>query len=336
MQKNKIIIDVLIVGAGPVGIFSAYQAGFLGMQSLIVDIQPSAGGQLTALYPYKYIYDIPGYTKIYAKDLVDNLVEQASKYNPQYLFNTEITTCVKNDDGSFDVATNNNHLINAKAIIIAGGAGGFGPNKPPIDNIEQFEDKSLFYSVQNPKIFANKRVVIAGGGDSAVDWAIMLAETAKEVVLMHRRDNFRCAPSSVEQMDALIKSGKITKLVPYVLEDIKGQNGQIEKIIVKSMLDEVKEVPTDYFLAFFGLARSLGQFGFWGLEVDTVHNNIKVSPPTYESNVNGIFVVGDMANYTHKLKLISVGFAEASQALHYAWRYVFPDKVLHFTHSTSK
>jgi thioredoxin reductase (NADPH) len=336
MKQNKIIIDVLIVGAGPVGIFSAYQAGFLGMKSLVVDIQPSAGGQLTALYPYKYIYDIPGYAKIYAKDLVDNLLEQANKYNPQYLFNTEITTCIKNADGSFDVATNNNHLITAKTIIIAGGAGGFGPNKPPIANIEQFEDKSLFYSVQDPKTFTNKKVIIAGGGDSAVDWAIMLAETAKEVVLMHRRDNFRCAPSSTEAMETLVKAGKITKLVPYVLEDITGSNGQIDKIIVKNMLDEVKEVNTDYFLAFFGLARSLGHFGSWGLQVDTVHNNIKVSTPTYESNIAGIFVVGDMANYDHKLKLISVGFAETAQALHYAWRYIFPDKVLHFTHSTSK
>lgn len=335
MQNNN-VYDVLIVGAGPVGIFSAYQAGFLGMKSVVVDIQPVAGGQLTALYPYKYIYDIAGIPKIYAKDLVDNLLEQAKPFNPEYIFNTEVLNYTKNADNSFTVNLSNNTTLTTKVIIIAGGAGGFGPNKPPIDNIEQFEDKTLFYAVQNPKQFTNKDVLIAGGGDSAVDWAIILADIAKSVTVMHRRDNFRCAPSSVQQMKKLAEQGKINLLTPYVLCNITGSNGIINEVTVNHMLGGSKVLKPDAFLAFFGLSRTLGCLDTWGLNINKLHSSIEVTPPTYETNINGIFVVGDMAQYDHKLKLISVGFAESALAMHYAWKYVFPDKPFHFVHSTAK
>ncbi len=334
--------DLLIVGAGPVGIFSAYQAGFLGMKTLIVDALSDIGGQLVALYPYKYIYDIPAYPKILAKDLIDKLLEQANAFakdgSGQFLMDTQVTDLElkKSETDLFCVKTSKGDSIYCKAIIICAGAGAFGPNRPPINGIENFEGKSVHYFVKNPEEFEGKTVVIAGGGDSAVDWAINLADVAAKIYVIHRRSNFRAAQSSVMQMHELAKTGKIDILIPYMLEDLQGSDCQINQVVLKDLDGNIKELQADSLLALFGLSRSLGDLENWGFKINKLHSSIEVNLPSYETLIKGIFATGDVAQYEHKLKLISVGFAESAMAVHKAWQYVFPDRVFHFTHSTSK
>lgn len=329
--------DVLIVGAGPVGLFASYQAGFLQMDNIIVDALDEIGGQLNALYPYKNIYDIAGFPSIMAKDLIDNLTKQANQFNKnKYLMSSVVTDLTINEDKSFMVGTSLKDTIHAKAIVIAAGAGAFGPNRPPIDNIEYYENKSVFYAVKNPQDFKDKTIVIAGGGDSAVDWAIGLVGIAKKIYVIHRRNNFRASPASLVEMDRLTKEGKIELCIPFMLEDIKGENGFIDSIVIKNLNGEIKNIQADCLLAFFGLSRSLGELEKWGFNINKLHCSIEVNNFAYETKIPGIFAVGDVAQYEHKIKLITTGFGEASLALHRAWKYVFPDRVFHFVHSTSK
>lgn len=337
-MNNKFKTDVLIIGAGPVGIFASFQAGLLGMKSVIIDALTEVGGQLTALYPLKPIYDIPGFPSIVAQDLIENLVEQAKPYDPTYLLNQKAMKLEKREDGSFVVETSLNNVIEAKSIVIAGGAGAFGPNRLPIPGLKDLENDSVFYSIKDPNIFKGKTVTIAGGGDSAVDWALSLSENiASKVYLVHRRDNFRAMPSSLEKLKALAQGDTLELLTPYRPKDIKcNVHNCLECVVLESMDGSIKEVKTDFLLPFFGLARDLGGLTDWGLEIDKINGTIVADPITYETNVNGIYVVGDMAKYNHKLKLIMVGFSEVAYAIHDSWKYVFPDKVFRFVHSTSK
>ncbi len=334
--------DLLIVGAGPVGIFSSYQAGFLGMKTLIVDALSEIGGQPIALYPYKYVYDIPSQPKILAKDLIDQLIEQAKPFakdgSGEYLLNRHVTdlSIIDNDNKKFCVKTSQNDVIYAKAIIICSGAGAFGPNRPPIEGIEKYENKSVHYFVKDPEIFRDKNIVIAGGGDSAVDWAIGLADIAKKIYMVHRRDNFRAATSSIEQLKKLASTNKVEMVIPFMVEDIKIENNQLSNVIVKDLSGNIKNIEADHLLAFFGLSRSLGDLENWGFNINKLHSSIEVDVPTCETKVAGIFAVGDVAQYNHKIKLISIGFSESSMAIHSAWKYVFPDKSFHFMHSTAK
>ena len=334
--------DILIIGAGPVGIFSAYQAGFLGMKTLIVDALSEIGGQPIALYPQKYIYDIPSQPKILAKDLIEQLIEQAKPFQKdgsgEYLLNRHFTELSRLDDEfkTFCVKTSVGDTIYAKAIVICAGAGAFGPNRPPLEGIEAYENKSVHYFVKEPEVFRDKNIVIAGGGDSAIDWAIGLSDVAKKIYMVHRRDNFRAAPASVEQLKNLAKEGKIEMVIPFMLEGLEGEGDKLNKVVVKDLDGNSKALEADHLLAFFGLSRSLGDLENWGFKINKLHSSIEVEVPTCETKIPGIFAVGDVAQYDHKLKLISVGFAESSMAMHAAWKYVFPDKILHFVHSTSK
>jgi len=332
--------ELLIIGAGPVGIFTSFQANLLGIDNILIDSLSEVGGQLTSLYQEKYIYDIPGYPKILAKDLIQNLMLQLKAENKDQtiLLNQEANTCIKQEDGSFIVNTKNDLQIHCKAIIIAVGAGSHKPNKPQIENIIEFEDKNIFYNVNNPDFFKDKTLAIAGGGDSALDWCITLAPITKKIYMIHRRDTFRGLESSIKKLYDLTKELKVELLIPYIpVEVLKDSDNLFKGLILKNLDGTSKTINCDSFLAFFGLTRSLSSLANWGLNINTAYNTINVTQEeSYETNIKGIFAVGDVASYKHKLKLIMVGFSEASYALHKAWEYINPSKKLHFTHSTSK
>ena len=326
--------DIVIVGAGPAGLFSIFEAGMLKMKCHVIDTLETIGGQCVALYPEKPIYDIPAHPKVLASELIELLEAQAEPFHPTYHLNQQVQKIDKKDDGSFVVETSKNIKIECKAIIIAAGCGAFGPNRPPLANIEQFEGSSIYYSVRNKKEFTNKKVVIAGGGDSAVDWAISLAEITQKIYVVHRRDKFRCAPESADKMKKLEAEGKIEMVIPFQLEGLEGNNSKLSQIIVKDFDNNIKKIEADYLLPFFGLAMELGPIANWGLNLHK--NHIEVDRATMQTSQKGIYAVGDIATYSHKLKLILTGFAECASACHDIFKIVFPDQVYHFEYSTSK
>lgn len=326
--------DIVIVGAGPAGLFSIFEAGMLKMKCHIIDTLEIIGGQCTALYPEKPIYDIPAHPKVLASELIELLEAQAEPFHPVYHLNQQVQKIDEKNDGGFVVETSKNVKIECKAIIIAGGCGAFGPNRPPLENIEKFEGSSIFYSVRNKKEFVDKKVVIAGGGDSAVDWAISLAEIAQKIYVVHRRDKFRCAPESADKMKKLEAQGKIEMVIPFQLEGLEGNDSKLSHVIVKDFDNNIKKIEADYLLPFFGLAMELGPIANWGLNLNKHH--IEVDRGTMQTSIKGIYAVGDIATYPHKLKLILTGFAECASACHDIFKLVFPDQVYHFEYSTSK
>ena len=326
--------DIVIVGAGPAGLFSIFEAGMLKMKCHVIDTLETIGGQCTALYPEKPIYDIPAHPKVLASELIELLEAQAEPFHPVYHLNQQVQKIDKKNDGSFVVETSKNIKIECKAIIIAAGCGAFGPNRPPLENIEQFEGTSIFYSVRNKKEFIDKKVVIAGGGDSAVDWAISLAEIAQKIFVVHRRDKFRCAPESANKMKKLEAEGKIEMIIPFQLEGLEGKDSKLSHVIVKDFENNLKKIEADYLLPFFGLAMELGPIANWGLNLNK--NHIEVDRATMQTSQKGIYAVGDIATYSHKLKLILTGFAECASACHDIFKIVFPDQIYHFEYSTSK
>ncbi|KAJ6644832.1 Ferredoxin--NADP reductase [Pseudolycoriella hygida] len=325
--------DVIIIGAGPVGLFAIFQAGMLEMRCHIVDSQERVGGQCSFLYPEKPIYDIPAYPKIMAVDLIKCLEEQARPFNAVYHLSQQVT-CMKQEGKSFQVNTCKNTKITAKAIIIAAGCGAFGPNKPPIAGIEAFEGKSVFYFIHNRNYFADKEIVIAGGGDSAVDWAISLSEIAKKIYLVHRREKFKAAPESIRQLKELANSGKIELVINYQLDHLVGQDGRLESVGVRDFEGSIRTLPANILLPFFGLMQELGPIKNWGLNIK--NNHILVDPTSCAANIPGIYAIGDIASYPGKLKLILTGFAEAASSMHHAYSRVFEGKALHFEYSTTK
>ena len=326
--------DIVIVGAGPAGLFSIFEAGMLKMKCHVIDTLETIGGQCVALYPEKPIYDIPAHPKVLASELIELLEAQAEPFHPTYHLNQQVQKIDKQDDGSFVVETSKNIKIECKAIIIAAGCGAFGPNRPPLANIEQFEGSSIYYSVRNKKEFTNKKVVIAGGGDSAVDWAISLAEITQKIYVVHRRDKFRCAPESADKMKKLEAEGKIEMIIPFQLEGLEGNDSKLSQIIVKDFDNNIKKIEADYLLPFFGLAMELGPIANWGLNLNK--NNIEVDRATMQTSQKGIYAVGDIATYSHKLKLILTGFAESASACHDIFKIAFPDQIYQFEYSTSK
>lgn len=326
--------DIVIIGAGPAGLFSIFEAGMLKMKCHVIDTLENIGGQCSALYPEKPIYDIPAHPKVLASELVELLEAQANPFHPVYHLNQQVEKISQNDDKTFFVETSKGTKILCKAIIIAAGCGAFGPNRPPLENIENFEGRSIFYSVRSKKEFTNKNVVIAGGGDSAVDWAISLSEIAKKIYLVHRRDKFRCAPESSRKIKELADAGKIEMVVPYQLEGLVGENNILQKVLVKDFDNNIKELDADYLLPFFGLAMELGPILDWGLNLHK--NHIEVNQSNMRTNITGIYAVGDIATYPNKLKLILTGFAECASACHDIFKLIFPDQVYHFEYSTSK
>ena len=324
--------DVLIIGAGPVGLFSVFELGQLGMKSHLVDTLSEIGGQCSALYPEKPIYDIPAYPEITAEDLIEKLKKQIEPFKPTFTLGQKVTKLEKNNN-FFSIKTNDK-TINAQCIIIAAGSGAFGPNKPPLQNIEEFEDKSVFYSIKDKSIFSKKIVVIAGGGDSAVDWAIELSRLTKKIYFVHRRNKLRAAPNNVKKLEALTKIGKVEMIIPYQIDSINGNNGSINNVIVRDMDNNTKELEADFFLPFFGLSSDLGPIKDWELEIK--NNNLLIDQATCQTSTKGIFAIGDVCSYDGKLKLILTGFSEAAIAAHSCREIIFPNTKLHFEYSTSK
>ena len=330
---KKINTDVLIVGAGPVGLFTVFELGQLGMKSCVVDSLQEIGGQCTALYPDKPIYDIPAFSSITANQLIKNIKKQIDPFDPVILTNQKVET-LENSDGIFEVTTSNKNLIRSKCIIIAAGNGAFGPNRPPLQNIESYENKTVFYHIKDKSIFKKKKVAIAGGGDSAVDWAIELSDECEKIYFIHRRTKLRAAPSNVEILYDLEKKRKIEMVIPYQLDLINGSNGIIENIVVTDLENNQKKLNVDFFLPFFGLSTNLGPIKDWEIELEK--NIVKVDQETCETNLKGIFAIGDVCTYPGKLKLILTGFSEAAIASHNCFKRINPEKVLHFEYSTTK
>ncbi len=334
-MTNTIIKDVAIIGAGPVGLFAVFEAGMLGMSCAVIDALEHRGGQCTALYPEKPIYDIPAYPSILAQDLVDRLIEQAEPFAPHYLMNQQVISLVRDEDGVFHLGTSVGQTIRAGAVILAAGAGAFGPNRPPMTGLEEFEATgSVAYLVRRREDLRGKRVVIGGGGDSAVDWAISLSEVAASVALVHRRPVFRAAPESLKQLEALSASGKVELVVPYQLKGLKGSGGRLEAVEVQANDNSLRDLAADILLPFYGLSMNLGPIAEWGLTLE--HKHVSVDPTTAATNMPGFFAVGDIATYPNKLKLILSGFSEAAMAAHAARKILRPGEEVHFEYSTSR
>jgi thioredoxin reductase (NADPH) len=328
--------DVVIIGAGPVGLFAVFECGMLQLKCHVIDALDMIGGQCTALYPEKPIYDIPAHPQVTGADLIENLRQQIAPFQPTYHLGQQVTTITADDISgkNWRITTSNGTQIHTKTIIIAAGVGAFGPNRPPLPGIENFEGKSIHYYVGSRESYRNKKVVIAGGGDSAVDWAISLSEVAARVCVVHRRPKFRAAPESEARLKALADAGAIDLVIPFQLCGLEGKNGQIEEVIVQSLDGQIKALPADVLLPFFGLSMNLGPIAEWGLGLEDSH--ITINPATAETSRPGIYAIGDIATYPHKLKLILNGFAEAAQAAHAIRKFLYPEETLHFEYSTTK
>lgn len=326
--------DVAIIGAGPVGLFAIFECGMLKMRCHVVDALEAPGGQCAALYPEKPIYDIPGHPAIAAAELVERLMRQAAPFAPVYHLGQQVQGLTSLPGGRFRLTTALGTVIEARAVIIAAGVGAFGPNRPPLPGIESYEGKSVFYLVREREALRGKRVVIAGGGDSAVDWAIALAERAGRVMVVHRRAKFRAAPESAARLQSLAEKGLIDLVVPYQLHGLEGSAGRLDAVIVADLAGATRRLPADILLPFFGLSMNLGPVAQWGLNLD--HNHILVDPATGGTSIPGIFAIGDIARYPGKLKLILSGFAEAAMAAHAIHPLLHPGEALHFEYSTTK
>ncbi len=326
--------DVAIIGAGPVGLFAVFECGMLKLSSVLVDTLGEVGGQCAALYPEKPIYDIPAHPAIEAAELIARLEAQIAPFEAKRLLNQQVVT-LSGQAGAFELTTSAGARISAKAVIIAAGAGAFGPNRPPLDGLAAYEATgAVQYYVKRREDFRGKRVVIAGGGDSAVDWALALKDVAASVHVIHRRPKFRAAPETAAQLDAAAAAGEVVMVIPYQLHALHGAGGALQEVEVADLDGQTKRIEADMLLPFFGLAMELGPIADWGLALQKHH--LTVTPATCETSVPGIFAVGDIATYPGKLKLILQGFSEAAMAAHAIHPIVFPDKALHFEYSTSK
>lgn len=318
--------DILIIGAGPTGLFAVFEAGLLKLKCHLIDALPIPGGQCSEIYPKKPIYDIPGFPEVLAGDLVKNLIEQIKPFSPGFTLGERAETLEKLEDGTFLVTTSKGIRHQAPVVVIAGGLGSFEPRKPPIPAIGKYEDKGVAYIIKEPEIYRNKRIVISGGGDSALDWAIYLADIAKEVSLVHRRKDFRGALDSVEKVEELSRSGRINLITEAEVVDLKGEN-ELEAVVIRHKgeagTEEIKLI--DSFIPLFGLSPKLGPIGDWGLEIEK--NAIKVNNAyDYQTNIPGVYAIGDVNTYPGKLKLILCGFHEAAIMCQSAYQRIFPDK----------
>ncbi|WP_350293096.1 NAD(P)/FAD-dependent oxidoreductase [uncultured Croceitalea sp.] len=317
--------DILIIGAGPTGLFTVFEAGLLKLKCHLIDALPQAGGQCSEIYPKKPIYDIPGFPEVMAGELVDNLMEQIKPFQPGFTLGERADTIEKLDDDSFVVTTNKGTKHNAPIVAIAGGLGSFEPRKPLLDNLAKYEDNGIAYIIKEPEVYRDKKVLLAGGGDSALDWAIFLADVASEVTLVHRRNEFRGALDSVEKVQELKNLGKINLITPAEVIDLNGAETLESVTIQKTDSKENIEIEVDNFIPLFGLSPKLGPIADWGLEIEK--NAIKVDNTLdYQTNIPGIYAIGDVNTYPGKLKLILCGFHEATLMCQSAYQRIFPDK----------
>jgi len=317
--------DIIIIGAGPVGLFTVFEAGLLKLRCHLIDSLPQPGGQCSEIYPKKPIYDIPGFPSVLAGELVDNLMEQAAPFKPGFTLGEAAMSIVKTDDGKFIVTTVKGTQHEAPIVMIAGGLGVFEPRKPPIDNLEAFEDKGVEYIIKDPEFYHGKRCVIAGGGDSALDWSIFLAENniASEVILVHRSSSFRGHLDSVQKVIDMAEKGKIKLVTEAEVTGING-NGKVENVVITHQKNGEMIQGADHFIPLFGLKPSLGPIADWGLEIEK--NAIKVDTKDYSTNIPGIYAIGDVNTYENKLKLILCGFHEGTLAVQSAFARIHPDK----------
>ncbi len=320
-----IVTDILIIGAGPTGLFAVFEAGLLQLKCHLIDALPQAGGQCSEIYPKKPIYDIPGFPEVLAGDLVDNLMEQIKSFEPGFTLGERAQTIKKQEDGSFIVTTNKGTEHQAPIVVIAGGLGSFEPKKPLLENLKKYEDNGIAYIIKEPEVYRDTKVLIAGGGDSALDWSIFLAKVASEVTLVHRRKEFRGALDSVEKVQSLKNQGKIRLITPAEVTGLEG-NEKLEAVTVRKITTAVEDIriTIDHFIPLFGLSPKLGPIADWGLDIEK--NAIKVNTFDYQTNVPGIYAIGDVNTYPGKLKLILCGFHEATLMCQSAYQRIYPDK----------
>jgi thioredoxin reductase (NADPH) len=326
--------DMLIIGAGPTGLFTVFEAGLLKMKCHLIDALPMAGGQCAEIYPKKPIYDIPAYPEILAGDLVDKLMLQIKSFTPGFTLGERAETIERLEDDSFIVTTNLGTQHHAPVVVIAGGLGSFEPRKPPIQNITHFEGKGVEYIIKEPAIYQDKKVVIAGGGDSALDWAIYLADIAEKVSVVHRRKEFRGALDTVEKVAELAQLGKIHLVTDAQVIELHGKEN-LQAVVIKHKAPETENtfVETDHFIPLFGLAPKLGPLGNWGLDIE--NNAIRVNNAMdYQTNLPGVFAIGDVNTYPGKLKLILSGFHEAAVMCQFAYQIINPNKKFTLKYTT--
>jgi thioredoxin reductase (NADPH) len=326
-----ITTDICVIGAGPVGLFSVFEAGLLKMRCHLIDVLPQIGGQLSEIYPKKPIYDIPGYPEINAEELVDRLHQQILPFKPTFTLGERVEKLTKAEDGDFLITTSDGTEVKSKVIVIAGGLGCFEPRKPDVERLEYFEGRGVVYMVKDPNKFRDKKLVIAGGGDSALDWSIYLSEVAESVTLVHRNESFRGAPDSTEKVFHLAKEGRINLLLNSNLYALHG-NGVLNAVEIINKEGVVNKVDADYMIPLFGLSPKLGPIGEWGLSIDK--NAIEVNTLDYSTNVPGIYAIGDINTYPGKLKLILCGFHEAALMAQSAFKFVYPNQKLSFKYTT--
>jgi thioredoxin reductase (NADPH) len=331
-MSEPIKTDVLIIGAGPCGLFAVFELGLLDMKCHLIDILDKLGGQCAELYPEKPIYDIPGIPMVTGQGLTDALMEQIKPFNPTFHLNEMVETVEKIGDPLFRCTTNAGQVFETKVLVIAAGGGSFQPKRPPVPGIEAYEEKSVFYAVRKMETFRDKNILIVGGGDSALDWTLNLHPIAKRITLLHRRDDFRAAPHSVEQMRALVASGKMDMKLGQVTS-LEGEGGMLSGAVIKGTDNASYTIDCDTMLPFFGLTMKLGPVANWGVKLE--NNLVPVETAAFETNVPGIFAIGDINTYPGKLKLILSGFHEAALMSQKASRYVFPDKRVVFQYTTS-
>ena len=323
--------DIIIIGAGPVGLFTVFEAGLLKLRCHLIDALPQPGGQLTEIYPKKPIYDIPGFPSVLAGDLIENLMQQSAPFKPGFTLGERAEIIRQNEDGMFEVITSKGTIHKAPNIAIAGGLGCFEPRKPPIPNLEEYEDCGVDYIVKDPEKYRNKRIVVAGGGDSALDWTIFLASVAEEVCMVHRRTEFRGHPDSVQKVMDLAAAGKIKLLTNSEVIGLKG-NTHLETVVIEQTDQENMSLQADYYLPLFGLSPKLGPIADWGLQISK--NAIEVNTLDYSTNIPGIYAIGDINTYPGKLKLILCGFHEATLMVQSAFKRIYPSKNLVLKYTT--
>jgi thioredoxin reductase (NADPH) len=330
-DRDEIIeTDICIVGAGPVGLFAVFEAGLLKMRCHLVDALPRVGGQLSEIYPHKPIYDIPGYPQIMGQELVDKLIEQISPFRPGFTLGEKVESIDKKE-GLITITTNESTKILARVLVIAGGLGCFEPRKPAIDRLTEFEGKGVSYLVKNPETLHDRNVVLAGGGDSALDWAIFLADIAAKVTLVHRGDTFRGSPDSAGKMFELARTGRINLMLHSNVVALYGDEYLQELSIITPQLPPIT-IAADHFIPLFGLSPKLGPIADWGLDV--FQSAIPVAPADYSTNISQVYAIGDINTYPGKLKLILCGFHEAALAMQSAFKYIYPDEKLSFKYTT--